>query len=235
MASRLALVILLAFWIINGLVVSRASADVAERWYRTPSANEFWRAVNQDMAQGVNVHNPHDKGQAALKKQLLKQYGVDKLEDLPVNFAGVALQAGEEHDNQVFDKHYSQLWNLYERQEQVHKLGATLAPLLAIRSLSMALSGTDFAQHRDFAAAAEQYRRRLIKMMNENMAYHSKTLDGFDYVADQKLWEQVPDFQYMAPGLGWVLRRQVLSLSILLLWFAMMGAGAVIAAIKIRV
>jgi hypothetical protein len=32
------------------------------------------------------------------------------------------------------------------------------------------------------------------------------------------LWEKIPDFQYTAPDLAWVLSRQQLSLTMLLAW-----------------
>lgn len=39
-----------------------------------------------------------------LKQELFRKYNVSKVEDLPVNFGGLSLQAGEEHGNEVFDR-----------------------------------------------------------------------------------------------------------------------------------
>ena len=39
-------------------------------------------------------------------------------------------------------------------------------------------------------------------------------------VADQKLWESLPDFEYVMPGASWVLHRQPLALAVLSAWFA---------------
>ena len=132
---------------------------------------------------------------------MLTQYGVGRVEDLPVNFAGISLQEGEEYGNLVFDRHYTRLWDTFQRQDQFKQFAALAAPMLAIRSLSMGLAGTDFAQHRDFAEAAEHYRRALVKKMNDDMTLHAGKAD-YGYTAGPALWQEVPDFQYAAPSAG---------------------------------
>jgi ABC-2 type transport system permease protein len=107
------------------------------------------------MQGGVDGHDTADRRAEDLKQRVMKQYGVVSLEALPVNFAGISLQDGEEHGNVVFDKYYGLLWNRFERQNRLKQITGLLAPMLAIQSLSMGLAGTDFAHHRDFAAAAE--------------------------------------------------------------------------------
>jgi ABC-2 type transport system permease protein len=216
-SSQMALVILLAFWIVNGLIAQRAEADVAKRAYPTPSAFAFQQAIDREMQGGPDGHDTADKREEALKQRVLKQYGVVRLEDLPVNFAGLSLQEGEEHGNIVFDKHYALLWNSFERQNRLKQIAGLLAPSLAIQSVSMGLAGTDFAHHRDFAEAAESYRRTLVKKMNDYMAYHAGKQD-FDYLAQPAVWQSVGDFRYEAPSLGWALRNQSVSLAILVLW-----------------
>ncbi len=233
-SSQMALVVLLAFWIINGLIAPRAIADVAKRAYPTPSAFAFQQAIDREMQGGPDGHDTADKRAEALKQRVLKQYGVDKLEALPVSFAGVSLQESEEHGNVVFDKHYSALWNQFERQNRLKQTAAIFAPMLAINALSMGMAGTDFAQHRDFAAAAEQYRRMLVKLMNDDMTYNAGKSD-FSYLAQPAVWQKVPDFEYAAPSTGWALRHQTISLSLLALWFVATFAAALIAVKRIRV
>jgi ABC-2 type transport system permease protein len=233
-SSRLALVILLGFWIMNSLVAPRALSDLGKRIYPAPSLEEFQAAVNRDIAQGIDGHNPADKRAEELKRKTLAQYGVQKLEDLPVNFSGISLQAGEEHSNVIFDKHYPNLWNIYERQNRVQKMGAVVAPMLAIRPLSMSLSGTDFEQFRHFATSAEQYRRLLVKEMNDNLAYTSKTGQR-DIKAGKELWESVPAFEYTPPGIGWVLREQATSLGLLILWAAGASLFALVSVQRMKI
>ena len=233
-SSRLALVILLAFWILNGLVAPRAAADLAKRLHPTPSAFAFAKAIEDDLARGIDGHNPADRRAEELKRRVLAQYGVSRVEDLPVNFAGISLQEGEEYGNLVFDRHYTRLWDTFQRQNQFKQFAALAAPMLAIRSLSMGLAGTDFAQHRDFAEAAEHYRRALVKKMNDDMTLHAGKADS-GYTAGPALWQEVPDFQYTAPLAGEVLRRQAPSLTLLALWFAAAAAAAILATSRMRV
>ena len=74
--SRLALVILLAFRIVNGLIAPHAGADVAKRTYPTPSAFAFQQAVDRDLRNGLDGHDSEDKRAAELKRRVMKQYGV---------------------------------------------------------------------------------------------------------------------------------------------------------------
>jgi ABC-2 type transport system permease protein len=233
-SSQLALVALLAFWIVNGLIAPRAIADLARRVHPTPSAFAFQQAIDREMQQGPDGHDSADKRAEALKQKVLKQYGVDRLEALPVNFAGISLQAGEEHGDVVFERHYGRLWDQFGQQNRLKQIAGAAAPMLAIQSVSMGLAGTDFAQHQDFAAAAEQYRRMLVKKMNDDMTFNAGKQD-FSYLAQPAVWQSVEDFRYEAPSTGWVLRNQAISLVLLTLWFVAAGVVALICVKKVRV
>jgi ABC-2 type transport system permease protein len=231
--SQMALVVLLAFWIVNGLIAPRAIADVAKRVYPTPSAFAFQQAIDRELQSGPDGHDTADKRAEALKQRVLKQYGVDRLEALPVNFAGISLQEGEEHGNVVFDKHYGALWNRFAQQNRLKQIASAIAPMLAINALSMGLAGTDFAHHRDFAQAAESYRRMLVKQMNDDMTYHAGKQD-FSYLAQPAVWQSVAGFEYDAPSAGWALRNQAVSLSLLALWFVAASAAALFFTARMR-
>ncbi len=216
--ARMALIVLLAFWIINGLVLPRAAADFAQTVYVTPSYSQFWDNVNRDMKEGIDGHDPQNQRTEEAKKMLLAQYNVSKVEDLPINFAGWSLQQGEEYGNQVFDKRYNELWERFAAQNRLQETSAALSPLLAVRSLSMSFAGTDFHHHRHFANDAETYRRMLNKIMNEDLMLNAGNANR-SYTANETLWSRVPDFQYQLPDAAWALRTQLVSVMILLLWF----------------
>ena len=216
-SARTALVILLAGWVVNGLVAPRVAVDLSKWLHPTPSAFEFARTVQEEMSTGVEDLSPPDRG--ALTERLLAEHGVERVEDLPINLTGVYLQELEEYGNVVFDHNYGALWDTFERQSTVHETLAVAAPLLAVRALSMGLAGTDVEQHRHFAVAAETYRRDMVRMMNGDMAENSRSGD-FSYVADADLWTAVPPLQYAAPTLGWVLGNRILSLLVLGAWLA---------------
>ena len=227
-SARTALVVLLAVWVVNGLVAPRVAVDLSKWLHPTPSALEFARTVEREMATGAGDISPPDRD--ASTRRLLAEYGVARVEDLPINAVGVYLQESEEFGNRIFDRNYGALWDTFERQGVVHETVALAAPLLAVRTLSMGLAGTDVEQHRHFATAAETYRRDLMRRMNGDMTENSLTGD-FTYTVGAEVWEEVPPLQYAAPTLGWVLGNRVLSLLVLGTWLV----GAIIAAaVRVR-
>ncbi len=230
-SSRFALVALLGFWILQSLVAPRVATDLTRWLYPTPSALEFAKSVSDDIAKGMDGHSSQDERTQALERSVLKQYGAKKLEDLPINFAGVALQASEEYGYRVYDKHFGALWDRFERQNTLHQVGAIFAPLLAIRSLSMGLSGTDFAQHRHFATAAESYRRVMIKAMNDDVTLHKDA----DHKATSEVYRSLPDFEYAPLPLPSVLAAQVWSLVCFGVWLIGSTLAALYAATRMEV
>jgi ABC-2 type transport system permease protein len=214
-SSRQALLILLALWMVNCLIVPRVAADVSGALAPTPSAVEFQTALEKDLNDAAGLERTLDERRA----ELLRQYGVTSVDALPVNFSGISLQAGEEHGNEVFDRHYAALFDRFDRQNRLVQIGGLLSPGLAMSALSMGLAGTDFGQHRDFVRAAEQYRRGIQRVMNDDIARHARP--GAAYLAGQELWARVPPFAYQRPGVGWVLARQWPGALALVAWFVL--------------
>jgi ABC-2 type transport system permease protein len=222
-SSRSALIVLLGFWMFNGLVAPRAASDLAKALRPAPSAFQFAQGIEKAM-QG----DGHDSASARAKRleqELLKKYNVDKVEALPINFSGARLQDSEDHGNEVFDQAYSRLWNTFAAQDAVHRTVGVVAPSLALRSASMAFAGADFPQHAHFAEAAEEYRRSIQRVMNDDIMRNAGNTGV--YLAGDNLWQKVPAFEYTAPDASWVAARQLPSLAILALWCAgAIGAAA---------
>ena len=232
---RTALIILLGFWIFTCLLAPRLANDLAERIYQTPSANEFWAGVEKDLKEGIDGHNPANKRTKELEQQLLAQYKVSKVEDLPINFNGIALNEGEKFADRVFDKNWSAVWQTYYAQENVQKIGGAIAPFLSVRSVSQGLAGTDLAHTEHFTNSVEQYRRDFNRFLNMNFAENSTTKDGYKYFVNRETWEKSPQFIYAAPDARWVLSRQIPSFVLLAVWcFGALGL-AVFAANRMKV
>ena len=225
--SRAALLALLAFWMFNGLIAPRAASDVAKALHPTPSAFDFAQGIQDAM------NEPDNSRDEQLVADLLKKYNVGKVEALPVNLSGIRLQDGEEHGNKIYDEAFGKLWATYARQDQAHRWFGLLAPALAVRAASMGFAGTDFSQHAHFAQAAEAYRRRIQRTMNEDIAANL-VKDG-PYLANASLWQKVPSFRYQAPDAGWVWGRQAGGFAILLGWCAAAAALAVWATRRVTV
>lgn len=222
--SSHALALLIGFWVLNAVVVPRAASDVSRRIYETPTAFEFGRRVQHDIYDGLPVHAFNVRRAADLRDRLLGEYKVSRVEDLPVNFRGVDYLEREAHSNGVWEAHYRTLWTAFERQTAVHHLAGCVAPLMAVRALSMALAGVDFFHHRDFAAAAEAYRRRLVLAMNSKLAHGDGSQKMGAYAADASFWSTVAPFTYEQPGLRWALSHVGVSFAALAGWAAFASA-----------
>ena len=218
-SSRLALVALLGFWIFNGLIAPRAAADLSRMLYPGPSSFEFEAGITEAIAHGLDGKSAYRDVERKRRAEVMAQYGVDNARDLPINFAGVRLQMNEDWGYEVFDKFYGDLYDNFRRQNRVQQIAAVFAPLLAIRSLSMGLSGTDYYLHQDFAERAEMHRRLEIKIINDDITFKGAEA-GREYVNGIDVWEKVPPFEYQVKPVSWVLGNHGLSLVILLLWFA---------------
>jgi ABC-2 type transport system permease protein len=223
-SSRLALVVLLTFWFANSIVAPRVVADLAAWLHPTPSAAEFQKALEADLNDNTGV----EQRLAVRRDALLKEHNVTSVDALPIAFSGISLQEGEEHGNEVFDKHFGRLFDIYDRQNGVFQWSALASPLLAARGLSMGLAGTDFAQHRHFVTAAETYRRDIQRTLNNDIAVHQRP--GQTHLAGRELWDQVPAFDYSPPGTGWVLGHYAPALVVLGAWLLLSVVAMVRAA-----
>lgn len=231
---RSSLVILLGLWMLSTLVSPRLVADLAERLYPIPTPRAFFAAIEADKIDGLTDEGNFQERRQALVEQVLAEYGVKSLEELPVSFAGISLQASEEHSNLVYDKHYGKLWQLYAGQERVHLWAGLVSPRLAVRALSMAVAGTDISRHRHFAQTAESHRRVLVKYLNDDMT-HNAGEASFGYRAAEELWHEAPTFEYHPPGIAEVLGHQVPALLLLGAWLLSSIAFAVRATARLQV
>lgn len=223
-AVRPALALLVAFWAINVVVAPRLASELGRAWHPTPTAFDFAQEVQRATYGGLDAHAFTLRRSRELKVRLLRDYSVTRVDELPVNFRGIDYLEREAHANDTFDRVYGHLWDAFRRQIAVQQRGALAAPLLGVRSLSMALAGTDFFHHQHFAAAAESYRRTLVATMNHDLAYSSSS-SRLGYTAGQDVWARVPPFAYRAPSLAWALRGQAWSLGALACWL-LVGAAA---------
>jgi ABC-2 type transport system permease protein len=221
--ARAALVTLLGLWIVNALVAPRVATDVARARAPLPAAEVFRAAIADDLRNGIDGHSPQDKRQQALRDSVLAAYGVDSLEQLPVNYAGISLQASEEYANRVYDRHYGTLARTLLAQEDLHRQLGLAAPLLAVRSASMGLAGTDVFHHEHFVRAAEEHRRLIQRILNADIVENSRF--GQTYTAGPDLWARVPEFEYQPPALAAVLANEAPSLLLLAVWVLLAGVA----------
>ena len=206
--SGISLVVSLCVWIVACLAAPKAASNIAESKHPYPTRQEFAANVLKDKKEGLDGHNPWSKEAKLLEEKVLKEYGVDSLHQLPFNFDGYRMQKGEEHEAEVYFKHYNYLKNQYSQQSKVYRGLAAISPYLPTRFLSMAIAHTDYATHWDFADAAEAYRIDTQKFLNDNFAENS-SYGEWSYQADADVWKDLPAFDYDPPELRSILSRNI--------------------------
>jgi len=234
-SSRAALVALVGFWCVTSLIVPRAASDLAARAVPLPTTGQLAETVHEAIAKGL-PGQPREDRIEILVKALLKRHGFEGAEIMmdEALLQGIELQAEAEFENEVFDHHLGALMAGMDRQERVAQWAGALSPFLAIRSLSMALAGTDFAHHRAFQQQAETFRRGLVQAMNDDFAKNAGAA-GWDYKANRQLWQQAKPFVFQPPDLWWLLAEQRVALAMLALWLLGASGAALLAARRIRV
>ncbi|MGB5191316.1 ABC transporter permease [Robiginitalea sp.] len=216
-SSGISLVASLCIWIIACLAAPKAASNIAETKHPFPTRQEFAANVLQDKKEGLDGHNPWSEEARRLEKEVLEQYGVDSLHQLPFNFDGYRMQKGEEHQAAVYFKHYNYLKEQYANQSRIYRSLAIISPYLPTRFMSMALAHTDYATHWHFADAAEEYRIATQKFLNDHFAENSSYGD-WSYLADPEVWKQLPAFEYDPPELASILSGNLSNLGILGIW-----------------
>jgi ABC-2 type transport system permease protein len=220
--AKTALVSLIGLWLMLTLVLPRASQALGSYLYPAPSKARFLAAIQADVLLEGDSHNPNDPHYKALKDSLLAAYQVATVQQLPINYSGFVMAEGEKISAHLYNEHFNQLLAIYDQQNRFSKAMAFLNPYLAIRNLSMALSGTDFASYVDFQQQAEQYRYDMAQTINDlQIRYISnKKLGPTDkpYQIDHKYWQQIPDFTYQAPVVASVFRHEIISLLAFAFW-----------------
>ncbi len=217
-SARASLLALLASWITATALLPPATAGVAAVLYGLPSQDAFQAEMRASREEGPDGHNPEDAELERLRQATLKEHGVKTVEELPINFDGLAMQVDEEFGNRVWDEHFGALRETLERQVVVGSAVALLNPFQAIDHVSMALAGTDLAHDLAFQQQAESYRRSLVEALNREHAYGGSKTGDWSWKADAEFFASLRVFAYEPPGPMHALRSRIPESIGLVLW-----------------
>lgn len=236
--ARGALLALMALWAFTTVLVSRLAPDIATAIRPLPTRLETDIAIKEDLRRIGDSHNPDDPHFAAFKADVLKRYRVSSVDDLPVNYRGLLAIEGERLTSMLFDKYATEQFTRQREQGAVSTAFGLISPTIAVRSLSMAVSGTDLEGHRRFLAQAEAYRYAIVQRLNQLQAnaitYADDSNRNKDLEAGRRVridpghWQEVPDFRYRGATLTEQLQAAAPGFILLLIW-------AVFAAVGLRI
>ncbi|MEM0991395.1 MAG: DUF3526 domain-containing protein [Bacteroidota bacterium] len=222
--SKTALIQLIGCWLFFTLMLPKLAQVTGQVFYPSPSKIEFDTAVEEELIEQGDSHDPNDPHFKGLKDSLLAVYQVSSTDELPFNFSGYVMREGERMSTETFRRHQLQLMERYQQQQNLIRWTALINPYIAIKNLSMAMSGTDFLAYRNFQDQTEAYRYDLAQTMNELQIKYvsnntSSSADKKSRISQQH-WKDFPDFQYQFLSFKSIFQHEILSLFSLLLWLA---------------
>ena len=222
--SRASLLKLLGVWLFMAIVLPKTLQAIGSYLYPSPGKIEFETAVETDILAIGDSHNPDDPYFKSLKDSVLKAHGAETIQELPFNYSGFQMREGERMSTAVYANHLQGLFDQYERQNSISYRAVFIDPLLAVKHLNMALSGTDFKEYRHFQNKAEAYRYQLAQAMNElqieNISNISPAPGEKPHSIEKHHWEDFDDFSYTYQSLEQVMHHKIIAFAALLFWLA---------------
>lgn len=215
--SKTALIVLLGCWIMACVVLPKLTVSLGDALFKAPSKAMMDAEIHHQAKNGINGHDAEDERTKAFTATLLKKYKVDSVSQLPVNLGGLIMAQGEAFSSQLYQKHFDELVNTFNKQNSISQLSGWLDPYQSIRHVSMAMAGSDFAHYVTFLNAAEAYRFKLTQHLNHLQAYK---LSGKpkDTRLDKAEYHSYPEFIYQPPTFTQAIIPIVSSLIALALW-----------------
>ncbi len=234
---RDALLALLAIWAVTVVLLPRVAPDIAAQAYPLSNRLQTDVAIARDLRQMGDSHDPDDPHFAQFKTDVLKRYGVSRVEDLPINYKGLLALEGEAMTSRLFDRYAARDFAAQASQNGVVAGIGLFSPTIALRQASMAAAGTDFAGHRRFLEQAERYRYDLVQRLNRLQAEAVRYADDTakDAGADRRKriaadnWQALPEFAFRQPAAGTLVRASLPGFASLLGWLVLAGVALVVA------
>jgi ABC-2 type transport system permease protein len=228
-----ALLVMISIWALTCFVVPRLAADVGRVLHPAPLAFELQRAIDADLAAGIDGVSPAARI-AQRREQLFRLYKVEREEDLPINFQGIAFGIQDEVGDAVYDKHFGALYTAIDAQIDVLEAASLLSPRAAVSLLSQEISGTSVRSQRAFADAAERFRRSLMVALNRDITFNAPP-GAKNYRAGPELWQSTGEFRYPQPALRAALAGTGPAWTALVLWCVALAALSVLTCRRLQV
>ncbi len=209
---------ILAIWIMWTIFLPKIWGNTVEKIHPLPSRQDFRSIMKEDRSKGIDGHNLRDERRENLKLKVLAEYEVDSLKNLPINFDGIVMQKDEEYGNRVWDKHFGNNYNILRKQKFLYQLSGFLNPFASLQSASMGFCGTDMVHHLDFLRKSEDYRRYLIKTLNDEHAFGGSKTGDWRWTVDSTFFKSVEGFKYVTPKIKEKINYYLMDLAALLWW-----------------
>ncbi|NML70078.1 DUF3526 domain-containing protein [Chryseobacterium sp. RP-3-3] len=211
----------ITLWILCVLLIPKFSSSAADGQYPLPSYHEFEHNIKTGFDKGLGNDGPYPERSETYLKQYLNQFNVNNTSQLPekIRFALDLIQA-EAYENKVNRFYSRQVEEQFEEQQQLMDYMGIINPFIAVRQLSMGLSGTDVYHHIDFFNKAEVYRNDIMNRLNRREL--QLAISDKERISNRDFYRSLPDFQYEYPFVGSVIRQHMTAVWSLLFWMILL-------------
>ena len=235
---------LTALWLSICLVIPSILVDIVNHQEPIKGKIETDLAMLVDVRKLGDGHNANDPAFVQLKQNLLEQYNVDRIEDLPVNFRGVVAKNSERKLTEVMNRYA--IARMLGEARQADRLSSFtwVTPALAIANASRAISGTDLAHYHRFLNEAEELRFDFIQGLNEahteKLSYRDDINRNKDEASrlqarvDASNWEVLNAFVFKAASASERIARASNAVSILVAWSIAILVGLIWSARRLQ-
>lgn len=243
-SSQGALLGLIALWAVVVVLTPRAASALAARAEPAPPRVETDLLITREARTIGDSHNPDDPFFAAFRARTLAEYGVSRIEDLPVNYRGLVSAEGEALTSRLFADYARRTADQQRAQSRWLAAGALVSPALAVRQAAMAGAATDLENHVRFLEQAEAHRFDLVQRLNrlhaEDVRPEDDAARSRDSEAEQRTrvaaenWARMPDFSFTPATPQARVAAMTSGLGILALWLAAAVGLLVLASQRLR-
>lgn len=165
--ASVSLLLLLAVWLVLCTLLPRVVASAANATISTASQIESDMDLIVALRAIGDGHNANDPAFNRLRANLLEEYGVEDVEDLPINFRGAVAQASEAELSAIMNEYAEKRIENQVAQTQFVKTFEFISPYIALQSASMIAAGTDGKTHHRFLKEAEEIRYEFVQGLND--------------------------------------------------------------------
>lgn len=235
---RDALLALLLVWTVGLILVPRMVPDVASERYPLMTRVETDMAITRDVAALGDSHNPDDPYFAQFRKDVLARYGVDKVEDLPVNYKGLVAMEGERITSALFNDYTARATAKQQEQGRLVDFVGLLDPVIALQRISMGIAQTDLFAYQLFVGQAEAYRYQLVQALNtlqtEEIGYADDRNPQKQNRVNHQHWHAMPVFEPVPERPVATLARIAPYIGVVLLWCGVLLGGLPLVARRLQ-
>ena len=235
-----ALLVLLSSWTALTVLAPRMVASAANIAIPTASQIETDMDVLVALREVGDGHNANDPAFDRLRANLLEQYGVDTVDELPVNFRGIVAMTSEAELTSILNEFAEKRMARQAAQADFVRRLSFISPFIAVQSSSMTIAGTDVRTHQRFLREAETARFEFVQGLNkahvEKLSYTDDINRNASAAASQKArvsaenWRVLQDFTFKPDPASDRISRMGAATMALLGWVLILGGIGLIGA-----